>query len=427
MNIMKKLLALCLALALLCGVALAEAAETENEQTTVPADTVLLTVGGREYTALDVDDIAYNLYSQGYTETYPDYEEAIDTLIHQGVLDYYLENNGYLDLSEEEEAAVVAEAQTTWNSAIESYVSYYATQDSEADQEQLRTQAEAYYAAQGYSLESLTDNARAGVAIDRLRHDLLNGYTPSEDEISETFQQLGALYQAEFENNVGAYEQYTQWQGYESLYVPEGYRGITHILLTVDDELLSAFKDAQAALDEAQSEEPVDEAAVAAAQTALEEAKAAVIASRQDVIDEIYARLEKGEAFQDLIAEYGTDPGMKQAENLENGYAVHADSIMYDSAFTAGAFQERMQKPGDVSDPVVGSYGIHILYYLKDIPGGLVLTDSIRASIVEYLMSDKLNSAYNEAYTQWEQEVDVVRNEEMIQRFMEEAAAEQAE
>ena len=100
---------------------------------------------------------------------------------------------------------------------------------------------------------------------------------------------------------------------------------------------------------------------------------------------------------------------------LKEGYAVHQDSIMWDPVFTAAAFSEKMQKPGDVSDPVVGSYGIHILYYLRDIPGGIVeMTDEIYAEIESYIVSEKTNMAYSEALIAWRAETEIVYNEEAI-------------
>ena len=69
-------------------------------------------------------------------------------------------------------------------------------------------------------------------------------------------------------------------------------------------------------------------------------------------------------------------------ENLVNGYSVHKDTVVFMQEFTDGAFSEKMQKVGDVSDPVVTSYGVHILYYLRDIPGGAVeFTDAIKSEV----------------------------------------------
>ena len=60
-------------------------------------------------------------------------------------------------------------------------------------------------------------------------------------------------------------------------------------------------------------------------------------------------------SFDELIQEYGTDPGMQDAATRAEGYPVHMDSTNWDAAFTAGAFT--MEKIGDISEPVVGSYG----------------------------------------------------------------------
>ena len=208
--------------------------------------------------------------------------------------------------------------------------------------------------------------------------------------------------------------------------MPEGYRAVTHILLEVDADLLQAFLDAQGAYEEASSAETVDEAAVAAAKETMDAARAAVIASRQSDIDDIYARLKAGETFESLIAEYGKDPGMQDAGNLAEGYHVHAQSVIYDGAFVEGAFQEGMQQPGDVSEPVVGSFGIHIVYYLKDVPGGLIMTDEIHDEIAEALVSMQLNDAYSKGYDEWKEKVEIVYNQDAIDALKAEATQEEA-
>ena len=103
-------------------------------------------------------------------------------------------------------------------------------------------------------------------------------------------------------------------------------------------------------------------------------------------------------------------------DNLENGYEVHAESTMtWIPEFVAGAFSEKMQKPGDVSDPVVANYGIHILYYLRDIPGGYVeITDAIRTEISDYLNNQKQSAIYYEQLNAWVAEHEVAYNAEAI-------------
>ena len=416
---LKKILALLTAVLLLCGAALAESS--------VADDAVVATINGQEITVAELENNAQLLYNAGYVETYPDYDAALESMIREAVVKDHLQKAGYLDYSEEELAAFTNDAQAQWDQLVSTYVERYLTEDTEEARATLKTQAEQYFATMGGSVEVLTDDLMYNAAMEKLQEDLTGGYVPTEEEIQQVFDLYGAQYQAQYENNVGMYEFYTQYYGYESWYVPEGYRAVIHILLNVDADVLKAYTDAQAALDEAESAEDPDEAAIAEAKAAAEAAKAAVIASRQDVIDDIYARLEKGESFQSLIAEYGNDPGMQDETMLAEGYHVHAESILWDPAFTEGAFQEGMRQPGDVSQPVVGTYGIHILYYLKDVPGGLLMTDSIHDEIYEYLMSSKASNAFNAGYAEWQQELEIVRNDAVLEQLKAEAEAEAAE
>ena len=413
---LKKILALLTAVLLLCGAALAESSVAE--------DTVVATINGQEITVAELENNAQLLYNAGYVETYPDYDAALESMIREAVVKDHLQKAGYLDYSEEELAAFTNDAQAQWDQLVSTYVERYLTEDTEEARATLKTQAEQYFATMGGSVEVLTDDLMYNAAMEKLQEDLTGGYVPTEEEIQQVFDLYGAQYQAQYENNVGMYEFYTQYYGYESWYVPEGYRAVIHILLNVDADVLKAYTDAQAALDEAESAEDPDEAAIAEAKAAAEAAKAAVIASRQDVIDDIYARLEKGESFQSLIAEYGNDPGMQDEVTLAEGYHVHPESILWDPAFTEGAFQEGMRQPGDVSQPVVGTYGIHILYYLKDVPGGLIMTDSIHDEIYEYLLSSKASNAFNAGYAEWQQELEIVRNDAVLEQLKAEAEAE---
>ena len=130
----------------------------------------------------------------------------------------------------------------------------------------------------------------------------------------------------------------------------------------MEQELLDAYNNAED-----------EEAKAAAAQ--------AILDSVKETTDAIYAALENGTPFEELIAQYNTDPGMS-GDNLTNGYKVHKESITYVQEFTDGAFSDRMTEPGCVSDPVLTSYGVHILYYLKDIPEGAAeMTDAVREKL----------------------------------------------
>ncbi len=405
---MKKLIAMLLALLMLAGTCLAEEAP------------VALTVNGKAILKAEVQQYAEYQYANGGSETL-DYEAAISDLIVNAVANAKIKELGLDQFTEEEQNAFRLDAQAQWQEAIDSYVSYYLAEDTEEARAQAEADGAAYYTAMGYSEEMLYENLLISESYEKLQAYMLEGHDLTADpaEVLGTFTTYADEDKAMFEGNVGMYEMYQQYYSYPSWYRPEGYRGVTHILLEVDEALLKDYTEKKAMLEEEGSE---------VTQEDVDAALAAVIASRQADIDAIYSRLEKGEAFETLIAEFGTDPGMQNEEYLKSGYDVHQDSLMYDPAFTAGAFSEKMQQVGDVSDPVVGSYGIHILYYLRDIAGGYVeLTDEIRAEIENYLVNTKRNTIVNETMEKWMAECEILRNEDVIASLYEaeEAAAEE--
>ncbi|MCR4876415.1 MAG: peptidylprolyl isomerase, partial [Clostridiales bacterium] len=161
----------------------------------------------------------------------------------------------------------------------------------------------------------------------------------------------------------------------------------------------------------AETENAEEEKKEPVTQEQVDAAKQAILDSVQAQVDEIMAKYAAGTPFADLIAEYGTDPGMTQEPNKTNGYAVHADSILWDPAFTAGAMG--LKNVGDVSEPVLGSNGIHILHYTRDIPAGAVeFTEEMRAKLSEELLSDKENTAVMAMMDGWKAAAEIVYTEE---------------
>ena len=136
-----------------------------------------------------------------------------------------------------------------------------------------------------------------------------------------------------------------------------------------------------------------------------------VIASLKKTIDEIETRLANGEEFAAIAPEYNQDTG----EDFTEGYLVHPESIMWDPAFRDAAFSEEMAKPGDHSKPVMGSYGVHILYYMADVPGGTAeLTDELYAELAETLLEDKRYDIAEKAITEKEATAEIVKETAVI-------------
>lgn len=430
---MRKITAALLA-ALMLALSLATLA-AEPATPPVPEDPVLATVNGIAITRSQVEAQIPGFLDAQYISDPTAYRAALDILVRRELLAKKITDMGFDQFTKEEEDAFAGEAAKQWEEAVNYYTDYFQSADTTQAREAARQQALDLFAAQGITQEMVLQDVRENASMDRMKQYLLGGYQPGEEEVQKVFQDVGAQYQQSFQNDIPQYEYMTQYSGQSSWYTPEGYRGIIHILLSVDEALLKNYQSLSAALEEQQQSNglpvvedgaqeaqgtaaPADGAAEATAQPVtqqmVDEARQAVLDSRKADIDMIYQRLDRGENFLDLIKEYGEDPGMTDAANLENGYPVHAQSILFDPVFTAAAFSEKMKAPGDVSDPVVGSYGIHILQYLRDVPSGLILTDAIRQEIEEYLLAVKLDEVFGAAFETWTAQEQVVYNQAAI-------------
>lgn len=440
---MKKLLSILLSLMLLASASLsfAEDAAAETEAPAEEAAPVLLaTVNGEEiYTDNDYlnNVIAYYMdYAASYGYDTAD-EDLVATINGYG-LDYTIRSIlvsqkaaefGLDQFTDEEIAVMEASLREQWADIVNSYVeeSGVITESStEDDKAAARADAEAflmenYGVNETIFVDEYLKSEKETAVTERLSDYLLAGKTITEEDILTYYNDLVKEDREAYGSDVGTYEFYTQYYGQSSYYTPEGYRGITHILLKVDDELLNSWKDLSVRLEEQQSdqeaestsaEQSADAEATPAPDTEpeptaepvtqemVDAAKQAILDSVQSTVDEIMAKLESGVSFEDLIAEYGTDSGMEDEATRAAGYPVHNDSILWDASFRDAAMA--LEKVGDVSKPVVSSHGVHILQYLRDIPGGAAeLTEEMKAEFRSTLLAEMQNEALNSAMDQW--------------------------
>ncbi|MGI6725097.1 MAG: peptidylprolyl isomerase [Christensenellales bacterium] len=406
-----------------------------QEQPAPAQDPVLATVNGIEITKSQVQKQIPVFLNSQYIADASDYRSVLDVMIRREVLLKKVRDMGFDRFSPQEEESFAAEAEKQWQDALNYYADYYQSEDTQQAREEALKQAETLFANEGVNYELVLADVRDAASMDRMKDYLLAGYTPSEEEIQKTFLEIGAMYEKSFANEIAQYEYMTQFAGQSSWYTPEGYRGVIHILLTPDEALMETYRNLSARFEEQKQtdEVPLEDSAPETSDThtaqqepevsqqMVDEARQAVMDSRKAEIDLIYNRLQRGESFVDLVREYGEDPGMTNEDNLANGYAVHRQSIIYDPVFTAAAFADNMQKPGDVSQPVLGSYGIHIVQYLRDVPSGLIMTDTIRQEIEDYLLAIKQNEVFTTAYASWQTQEEIVYFQDVIDQVTAEA------
>ena len=381
MKLKNRLAALLALILLLC--APAYAAEDE--------DPVLFTFNGQEYHQSEVvrNASAYGQAQLISSETA--YEEAIEYMItNQLVAEAKAAELGLDQYTDEELAEIKAEADQYYEEQLDAYTDALLPESTDAEKAEFRQSLKDYWIENGTTAELAEKTHLFNKTKARLLETMPVEIT--DEEIAEVFEEQIQKDEEFFKDNIKAYEYFTEYQQSDVWFVPEGYRGVLQILLYADDELTEAYK------------------AAVEADEGVEEARQAILDSKQETIDEIYAKLDAGEDFVTVMQEYSEDPAMDETL-IETGYAVHPESTIWVREFTAGAFSDKMQAVGDVSDPVVSRFGVHILYYLRDIPAGRVeFNDRIRESIVNYLTNKKRA----ETLASWAADYEVTYNQEAI-------------
>lgn len=442
---MKRLFAILLAVAMvLCAMsALAENAD---------ADPVLVTVNGEEIRESTEMVKTWKGYLLSQADS--DADEATLQRLNQYALEYTIQytaaklglEKAGLGITQEEldakKTEMEAEAKAQWDEAVDGIAEeQFGITAASTDEEKAAGRADAInfiltnYGITEEDFTAITDgDVMLNTIYSKAYSNATQGIAVTDEEVEAHFNELvesdrqllistasqmngddAELSDEELNKAMAAiYEMYARYYGYGFMYQPEGYKGITHILLPVEEELLNTWKDLQAKLEEQADEQEATEGTEATdgteaapeataepvTQEMVDAAKQAILDSVKDKVDEINAKLASGTSFEDLILEYGTDPGMQDEKTRAEGYPVHAGSLVYDQNFTNGA--AALQNVGDVSDPVVSQLGVHILHYLRDLPGGAVeFTDEVKQGIYEELLGDKQSEAFDAQMAQW--------------------------
>ena len=334
------------------------------------------------------------------------------------------------------------------------------------EEENIRFTAESYQqsaleVAEGKTEAAKAENARvllreSGVDYDSL-YDTLMVYAKQlrmEDtlraevtEVSE--EELQAAYEAKIAQQQSIY---TDGYTFESdmsdgsatvCWQPDGYRTVKHILLIPDEELTSAYVDAQFGLDmtrsdigfleeelfdakdddiaegertaeEIQAEIDSIQAMLPSYEAAVKDAEQAILDSVKETTDEIYARLEAGESFEDLIAEYGEDPGMQNEPTMTSGYHVSKESQNWEINFRDAAMALE-QVGAYTTQPVLSGSGVHIIQYTADVLGGPVPLEEVRDALYESTLEEMQTAHCDETIAAWVAQVNPVYYVEVLE------------
>ena len=347
--------------------------------------------------------------------------DIVNTIVENAVLFAKAAELELDQFDEETEAGFETEAQNL----LDQYIDYYIENvypGVEEVTDEMRAEAAYYWEYNGMGLEGLTQSLRESAILDAVHEYAIQNVTFTEEDIQAAYDALVLKNQ----------ESYTDDRTYNSdrtsgvaiAWNPEGYRAVKHVLILFSDEQAEQYYDLRIQLSSLEMERdailnPAEEDAEAddeaAEPRALEDVEADIEACQAE-IDALYAELlptaeevieafNDGADFDELIAEYNEDPGMTREPTASQGYAVSANSTYWDPAFTEGAMS--IENVGEISGPVYGSNGIHIIYYMADIEPGEVGLEAIRDSIATDAEEEKINATYDAQVAAWLEEAGV--------------------
>ena len=350
-------------------------------------------------------------------------KDIIDSAVRTAVLQDKAAELGLNAFDEDELAEFAQSAQEMMDDYVEYYLSYFYA-DAEEVTDEMRAEAEAYWADNGMNYDACLETLKSDAA-DAALYDYVTG------DVAITEEDVEATYAARVEADKQNYANDRTYNADRSAGVgvawnPEGYRAVKHVLIKFDDEQAQLYSDLQSQLDSLNDEkdaienpEAADEAdgedAEAAEPRTVEEVNADIAACATEMealysqllptAEEVIAAFDSGADFDELIEKYNGDPGMQNEPTATIGYAVAENSTYWEQAFVDGAMS--IEDKGGISGPVYGSNGIHIIYYMDDVPAGEVALEEIREDVEQEALETKIQTTYDDQVAAWEAEAGV--------------------
>lgn len=325
----------------------------------------------------------------------------------------------------------------------------------------------------GYTEEYVRKGMTESLLITKAEDYAVKDVTVTEDEIVADFNSKVEAAKTSYASDLSAYGK-AVLNGTTVYYRPAGYRNVKQILIKYSDEDSALVSNIQTALDnviteqnnaanvmaklgvanmdelanqvtvtlkpatetptatvEVESsvsafEEGLDETVAATAVTIAEakakrafleqqlaDAKTKALANITPEADEVLAALAEGQDWDTLAEAHNDDPGMKAgAVNAATGYPVCEGFTQFDAAFVEGAMA--LQKVGDYSDKIEGSYGYYIIQYTSDVVEGAVDMETVHDTISSSLLSSKQSTVRDEVVAQWVKDANATINKDIL-------------
>lgn len=354
---------------------------------------------------------------------------ALDSLIYQTLWEQKAKEAGYFEFTDEQRAQAKEEVEKEMEEEIQANAdSMKDAVEGQSGYEDMDFYAEAKAAYErdmeeaGYTIDDLIESKLNEMACDNYKENLLKDIGPLEADIVSKYDELKKEQTESFTDS--AKDEYVSAFNDGTIIVKNlaGYSLVQHILINFDEddqeniqELYKAMTDAQSEVDEKQEElDESDAEDKTELETELEELKdelekatkeyeeAAEKAAEkiQEETDKIYDSVKDADEdkFIEVLLEETDDTGMNTEEKAQKGYLIGDEDGMIEEFHDAAV---ALKEEGEISAPVLGPYGYHIIRKIKDIPEGFVELDQVREEIKESLTTSMKDEKWSSYQDEW--------------------------
>ena len=282
---------------------------------------------------------------------------------------------GLTELGEDDLARIRQQATANYEAQLEDYVAF------SEDPNETRESAAQKLEQEGVTPESVLESLKQGWWSQKYFDHIVKDVTVSDDEIQACYDALLSSQREEFTAFPEDFE-YAHTNGELVVYRPEGYRAVRDILVpfSADDAAVVATLTEQVELgladDDARGQ--ID----------------AMYETLDATVKEVQDKLNAGEAFDALMAQYSCSPALKDEPLRSQGYYITANSFVNSLEYVEGSMM--LEQPGQVSAPLRSPLGLHLVQYIGDVAPGQVPLEEVRDAVAAEALKQKQTQYYEQ-------------------------------
>lgn len=385
----------------------------------VITDPVIITFGDREIHVSEAMPRFNNYYQQ--LSSYQSYgieassfltqikKTVLSEMTQELIEEVKVEELKYNQFSEEEQAAIDAQVEQTFNEVYLYYYDYFTYNSApDADIDATVKECLEHY---NYTKEDIYKMVSNRVAVDKMASDLTAGTVVTDEAMQSYYDALVAQDQTAYAENLAAYEEARMYGTDDRfMYNPEGYRRVLQVLIGFENEEdKTAYNDLLTKYNTLINggELTVAEGEVAPTIDELKAAMTDMEAPLREIAAEVTEKFNNGTPIDALMDEYSAD-----RKTPAEGYYVNIQSSAFDSAFVDAAYS--VNEIGELSAPYAGQHGLYMVYYLADVPAGPVALEDVRAELEPECLSNLKRDTYFAQLSLWRDQLGITTNIEMF-------------